>query len=57
MIQGLEFAYGEYETYQVPVTKIEELTGLKFGDLPKYDPLAKIEATGFRITGASSIRL
>lgn len=57
MIRGLEFAYGQYETYQVPVTKIEELTGLRFGDLPKYDPLAKIEATAFRVTGAKSIRL
>jgi endonuclease G len=49
LIQGLEevaavepppeFSYGAYKTFQVPVTRVEELTGLSFGELPKFDPL------------------
>lgn len=57
MIDDLEFAYGAYETYQVPVRKIEEITGLDFGDLSKYDPIANVEFTGLRITDENDIRL
>lgn len=57
MIDDLEFAYGAYETYQVPVRKIEELTGLDFGDLSKYDPIANVEFSGLRITDENDIRL
>ncbi|MDO4778990.1 MAG: DNA/RNA non-specific endonuclease [Tissierellia bacterium] len=57
MITGLEFAYGAYETYQVPVSKIAEITGLDFGDLPKYDPISKIESNGLKITNHKNIRL
>jgi endonuclease G len=43
LIEGLRpreaFSYGAYKTYQVPVTKVEELTGLSFG-LTHADPLA-----------------
>jgi endonuclease G, mitochondrial len=35
-----EFVYGQYQTYQVPISKLETLTGLKF-NLSKYDPLQK----------------
>jgi endonuclease G len=49
LIDNLEFAYGSYKTYQVPVTTIEELTGLVFGNLHLYDPLAKIESTAGRL--------
>ncbi|KDN18078.1 DNA/RNA non-specific endonuclease [Amycolatopsis rifamycinica] len=49
LIQGLEaateFDYGAYRTYQVPVTRIAELTGLSFGDLPAADPLTRFEST------------
>ena len=31
--------YGEYKTYQVPVTHIEQLTELDFGELRDHDPL------------------
>jgi endonuclease G, mitochondrial len=34
-----EFTYGAYKTYQVPVTEIEALTGLDFGELRQHDPL------------------
>jgi endonuclease G len=51
LIKGLEaatlegFAYGAYRTYQVPITRIEDLTRLSFGALPNADPLARLEAT------------
>jgi endonuclease G len=35
-----EFSYGAYKTFQVPVTRVEELTRLSFGELSKVDPLA-----------------
>lgn len=40
LISDLEFAYGAYKTYQVPVALIEELSGLNFGALRQFDPLA-----------------
>lgn len=40
LIEGLEFAYGAYKTYQVPVALIEELSGFNFGALRASDPLA-----------------
>jgi endonuclease G len=49
LITDLEFAFGEYKTYQVPVTRIEALTGLDFGKLRNLDPLANIEATLGRV--------
>ena len=49
LIDNLEFAYGSYKTYQVPVATIEDLTGLDFGNLRTHDPLATIESTAGRI--------
>ena len=58
LIVDLEFAYGAYKTYQVPVSLIEELTGLSFGDLRDHDPLATLEATvGRVVTRPESILL
>lgn len=59
MIGDLEFAYGSYKTYQVPVLRIEHLTGLDFGLLRNADPLAAQESTfaGILIGGAQDIRL
>jgi endonuclease G len=39
LIENLEFAYGAYKTYQVPIPHIEELTGLQFGELRTHDPI------------------
>jgi endonuclease G len=39
LIDNLEFAYGAYKTYQVPISHIEELTGLQFGELRTHDPI------------------
>jgi endonuclease G len=58
LISDLEFAYGEYKTYQLPVATIEGLSGVDFGDLRNYDPLATIEsAAGRLVEGAGDIRL
>jgi len=58
LIDVLEFAYGEYETYQVPVSTVEQLTQLDFGKLRTHDPIAGIEALGTRvIRGPKDIRL
>ncbi len=49
LIKGLEvageFDYGAYRTYQVPVRRIAELTGLSFGELPGVDPFTGLEST------------
>ncbi|WP_306822084.1 DNA/RNA non-specific endonuclease [Mesobacillus foraminis] len=49
LIRDLDFSFGDYKTYQVPVTRIEELTGLDFGELRKHDPMAKPRAAMLRI--------
>jgi endonuclease G len=47
LISNLEaevFSYGAYRTFQVRVKKVEDLTGLKFGNLATFDPLNVQEA-------------
>ncbi|SDI35149.1 endonuclease G [Planococcus glaciei] len=56
LLGDLEFVYGDFQTYQVPVTQIEELTGLGFGELRKFDPLAET-AVQVVIAGREDIRL
>ena len=47
LLQGLEeFSFGAYKTFQVPIRRIEELTGLDFGDLTDADPTETPEAVG-----------
>jgi endonuclease G len=41
------FEYGDYENFQVPVSKVEQLTGLDFGKLRSCDPLEGRESFGF----------
>jgi endonuclease G len=58
LISDLEFAYGTYKTYQVPVSTIESLTRLSFGTLRTHDPLARIErSVGRLIEHSEDIRL
>ncbi|KZZ84821.1 DNA/RNA non-specific endonuclease [Bacillus sp. SJS] len=58
LIDDLEFAYGEYKTYQVPLSKIESLTGLQFKDLKKSDSIEKLEsAVGRVIEGPEDIEI
>ncbi|AQQ52315.1 DNA/RNA non-specific endonuclease [Planococcus lenghuensis] len=46
LLDDLEFTYGEFRTYQVPVNEITKLTGLDFDDLFVYDPLNGLESAG-----------
>jgi endonuclease G len=59
LIEDLEFIYGAVQTYQVPVSRIEAITGLDFGDLRNHDPLADTEsASSVRVIGdGADIRL
>jgi endonuclease G len=52
LIQGIEeeFAFGEYKTFQVPISRIEALTGLSFHNLSDYDPLAGDESAALEST-------
>ena len=56
------FVLGEYKTYQVQIKRIEQATGLDFGDLCRHDPLGKdlnesfVEAVR-PITGPGSLQL
>jgi len=38
LVTGLEFVFGEFRTYQVPLTDLERLTHLDFGTLRDFDP-------------------
>jgi endonuclease G len=58
LITNLEFAYGQVRTYQVPLTRIEVLTGLDFGSLRAADPLKDQEDTGVReLVSTSDLRV
>jgi endonuclease G len=59
LLDDLEFAFGSYKTYQVPVERIEHLTSLDFGSLRSVDPLAGQESVfaGIVIEGPQDIRL
>ena len=46
-MDDLEFAFGPFRTYQVPLRQIEALTGLDFGELKAYDPMAEREGLPF----------
>jgi endonuclease G len=43
LLTDLEFVYGQFRTYQVPVSHIQTLTGLDFGNLVDFDPKEGIE--------------
>lgn len=57
VVENLEFVYGAYKTYQIPITTVEELTGLDFGQLSKFDPIAAIESNGIVIDSPDNLRL
>jgi endonuclease G, mitochondrial len=54
-----EFSYGAYRTFQVPVTRVETVTGLSFGSLRDSDPLAglELEAAGREIRRQTDLRI
>ena len=43
-MDDLEFVYGKFRTYQVPVKSLEKKTGLSFGCLTRYDPMKNLES-------------
>ncbi|EFM11043.1 DNA/RNA non-specific endonuclease [Paenibacillus curdlanolyticus YK9] len=46
LIRNLEAEpFGAFRTFQVKVSLIESMTGLNFGELSKFDPLERTEAT------------
>jgi endonuclease G, mitochondrial len=49
LLIDLEFAFGGYKTYQIPISIIENLTGLNFGNLRTFDPLATLEGEMARV--------
>lgn len=62
MITGLEFVFGEFRTYQVPLTDIERWTHLDFGTLRDFDPKKDHDALEANvrfvpIDGAADIQL
>lgn len=48
LITDLEFVFGQFRTYQLPVAALEETTGLSFGKLKNFDPLRDEEAFPLR---------
>lgn len=48
LIGDLEFAYGPFQTFQVPVALLDGLAGIDFSGLQPYDPLANVEGAGGR---------
>lgn len=58
LVSGIEFVFGQFRTWQVPVRRIEALTGLRFGSLAGADPLGDLEGTAaVELTGADGITL
>jgi endonuclease G, mitochondrial len=48
-MEDLEFVFGPFMTYQVPVATVEEQTHLDFGRLKDFDPLAQTEGSPVRL--------
>ena len=44
LLTNIEFVFGQFKTYQVPIHRIEALTGLRFAKLKDFDPLKAEEA-------------
>jgi endonuclease G len=42
-----QFLFGKFKTYQVPIRRIEEATGLDFGALRSFDPLDSLNEAPF----------
>jgi len=50
LLTDLEFVFGQFRTYQVPISYIQQLTGLDFGNLVNNDPKEGIEEAVNRFT-------
>lgn len=49
-LEGLEFAFGKYKTYQCSIDSIEKKTSLSFGGLSRYDGYSVTELEGIAET-------
>jgi endonuclease G, mitochondrial len=57
-MNDLEFTFGPYMTYQLPVARVEEQTGLDFGTLKQFDPISQLETFDVRpLSAFADIRL
>jgi hypothetical protein len=56
MVEGLEFVYGEFRTYQISIELIEKKTGLNFGNLRDFDPARKQTTLEAAARGPAEIR-
>jgi DNA/RNA endonuclease G (NUC1) len=54
LLNDLEFAFGQFKTYQIPVAEVERRTGLDFGNLRTFDPMRI--AAGKRAKALESVR-
>ena len=58
LLTDLEFVFGQFRTYQLPIKDLEERTGLDFGKLRNADPLRDQESFAVReITKLEQVRL
>ncbi len=56
-LKNQEFVFGKHNEEQVPISRIEGLTGLSFGYLNDIDPLAKVhELPNMTLTSPNQIR-
>ncbi len=58
LLTDIEFVFGQFRTYQLPIAVLEKRTGLRFGKLADADPLKAQEAFAIReITKLEQVRL
>ncbi len=57
MVTSFEFTFGEFRTYQLPITELEALTKLDFGELRNFDPKRSQEGpeSATHITGPNDV--
>lgn len=56
LLTQVEFTFGEFKTYQVPIANIENLTDIRFG-LRRFDPLAETEGLPRLLSTAADLRV
>lgn len=57
-MNDLEFVYGEFKTYQIPLKVIEQRTDLNFGYLRQFDPFDRVETRVVReISRSEDVRI
>lgn len=58
LLTNIEFVFGQFRTYQLPIAVLEKRIGISFGKLAKADPLKSQEAFAIReITKLEQVRL